>query len=122
MGIDGKPRELHIQESLKSIDFALPEAKLLKPQPDQQKEGEQVLADCDWFRIRKFTLTKSSPNRLLPKGEQPRLIHIISGELNDRVSGKTLSGGQNYLQPYATELSLIAGMDTTLLITDQFIS
>ena len=116
VGMDGSSRQLHIRESLQSINFDLPEATLLKPRP-----GEQLLADSNEFRIRKFTLTPDAPPISFPKGEQPRLLHIISGRLRDRASEQVLQSSKNYLQPYVTQLSLTAETDTTLLVTDRFL-
>ena len=53
-------------------------------------------------------------------GEQARLIHIVTGTVKDELSGQTLVGGSNYLQPYITGTQLVAEAATTLLITDQF--
>ena len=52
--------------------------------------------------------------------ECPRLIHVISGQLSESQSSKILNEGSNFLQPYATAVSLQANLSTTLLITDQF--
>lgn len=115
MGLDGVPRQLHISESLQSIKFDMPAANLIKANP-----GEQILADCDKFRIRKFNLTPGDAAIALPPNEQVRLIHIVSGKLLDQASGKLLQSSKNYLQPYVTELSLVAETDVTLLVTDNF--
>jgi mannose-6-phosphate isomerase len=115
VGLDGAPRQLHIEESLKSIDFNDFEPAALTIVP-----GEQVLADCREFRIRKFELQFGDPALELPAGNCARLIHIVSGSVTDATSGAKLTQGNNYLQPYVTGASLIAGSATTLLITDQF--
>lgn len=115
VGLDGQPRQLHIEESLKSIDFDdfEPEALTIVP-------GEQTLADCSEFRIRKFELQAGDAPLELPAGENARLIHIVTGSVKDAPSGKTLTRGSNFLQPYATGCSLVAQEPTTLLITDKF--
>ena len=115
VGLDGAPRQLHIEESLKSIDF-----DDFEPDPLTIIEGEQVLADCSEFRIRKLELQPGDAVIELPAGEQARLIHIVSGSVKDGISGQTLVGGNNYLQPYVTSARLVAETATTLLITDQF--
>ncbi len=115
VGLDGQPRQLHIEESLKSIDFEDFEPEALKIVP-----GEQTLADCSEFRIRKFELQPGDEPLELPASEQARLIHIVSGSVSDSISGATLSRGGNYLQPYVTGVSLTAEAPTTLLVTDRF--
>lgn len=46
VGLDGKPRALHIQESLQSIDFADFEPQV------QQIEADGTLVKCDYFDVR----------------------------------------------------------------------
>jgi mannose-6-phosphate isomerase len=115
VGLDGAPRQLHIQESLKSIDFDDYEPETLKIVP-----GTQTLADCKEFRIRKFELHPGDAGLELPAGEGARLIHVVTGELNDSQNGTTLTKGSNYLQPYVTGVSLSAKTAATVLVTDQF--
>ena len=115
VGLDGQPRQLHIEESLKSIDF-----EDFEPEPLKILPGEQTLADCKEFRIRKFELQPGDDALDLRAGEGARLIHIVSGQLTDTKSGKVLSKGGNYLQPHVAEASLRADAPTTLLLTDQF--
>lgn len=114
VGLDGKPRDLHIEESLKSIDF-----HDFEPDPLKVVPGEQTLADCKEFRIRKFEFTPGEGIEL-PAGEQARLLHVVTGSVKDEVSGTTLAAGSNSLQPYITEVKLVAESDLTLLITDNF--
>lgn len=115
VGLDGAPRQLHIKQSLQSIDFEDYEPGPLKIVP-----GAQTLADCKEFRIRKFELKPEDDALELPAGESARLIHIVSGALTDVTSGVGLTKGNNYLQAYMTGASLRAEESTTLLVTDKF--
>ena len=115
VGLDGAPRQLHLEESLQSIDFEDFEPKPLKIVP-----GAQTLADCKEFRIRKFELMPGDEALELPAGESARLIHILSGALTDLTSGLRLTKGNNYLQAYVTGASLRAEKPATLLLTDRF--
>ena len=115
VGLDGAPRQLHIEESLKSIDF-----DDVEPKPLKIVEGEQILADCKEFRIRKFELKPGDAPLDLPAHESARLIHVVTGEVKDAVSGAVLGKGSNCLQPYITNASLSAKGPTTVLVTDQF--
>ena len=115
VGLDGAPRQLHVEEALHSIDF-----NDIEPAPWTIIPGEQVLADCSEFRIRKLELQPGDAAIELPAGEQARLIHIVTGTVKDEISGQTLVGGNNTLQPYVTSAKLVAESATTLLITDQF--
>jgi len=114
VGLDGVPRQLHIEESLKSIDFNDFEPETLKIVP-----GAQTLADCKEFRIRKFEL-KPGETLDLPAGESARLIHPVTGDLKDSISGETLKKAGNYLQAYVTGVSLSVEAPVTVLVTDQF--
>ncbi len=115
VGLDGAPRQLHLEESLQSIDFNDYEPGPLKIVP-----GAQTLADCKEFRIRRFELKPGDEALELPAGESARLIHILSGALTDLTSGLRLTKGNNYLQAYVTGASLRAEEPATLLLTDRF--
>jgi mannose-6-phosphate isomerase len=115
MGLEGTPRKLHISESLQSIKFDMPGPELI-----QDSAGEQTLADCKEFRIRKFDLAVGDDILSFPSNEQPRLIHVISGRLRNKASEQILQSGVNYLQPYVAELSLVAETEAKILVTDQF--
>ena len=115
VGLDGAPRQLHLEESLQSIDFDDYEPETLKIVP-----GAQTLADCKEFRIRRFELMPGDEALELPAGESARLIHILSGALTDLTSGLRLTKGNNYLQAYVTGASLRAEEPATLLLTDRF--
>lgn len=115
VGLDGRPRRLHVENSLKSIHF-----NDFEPAPLPMIAGEQVLAECDAFRIRKFALQPGDTALHLPGAEQARLIHLISGSVRDDLSGQILHSGCNYLQPYVTHTRLIAKTPAVILLTDQF--
>jgi len=115
VGLDGAPRELHIEESLQSIDF-----EDFEPEPLTIRPGSQVLADCKEFRIRKFELAPEDGALELDSGEGARLIHIVTGQVRDSVSGALLEKGSNYLQPHVCAASLQPESAATVLITDKF--
>ncbi|MEK7949636.1 type I phosphomannose isomerase catalytic subunit [Luteolibacter soli] len=52
MGLDGKPRELHVAESLASIDFE-------DFEPGMDEPNGTVIAECEYFRVEKLTLATS---------------------------------------------------------------
>ncbi len=51
LGLDGKPRTLHVDESLQSINFDDPEPGVV------EQCGESVVA-CEYFAVEKWTLTE----------------------------------------------------------------
>lgn len=114
MGLDGQPRQLHIEQSLQSIDF-----KDFEPEPIRHQPGEQTLAECAEFRIRKFEF-EAGEGIDLPGGEEARLLHLVSGAICDGVSGALLETGDNVLQPFVADCQLTAEVPSILLVTDRF--
>ena len=114
MGLDGQPRQLHIEQSLQSIDF-----EDFEPAPLRHQPGEQTLAECPEFRIRKFEF-EAGDGIDLPAMEEARLLHLVSGAICDGVSGALLETGDNVLQPFVTGCQLTAEAPSILLVTDRF--
>ncbi len=71
-GLDGQPRALHVEESLRCIDFSDTAPALHGPGP--------VLADCAHFRVTRHTLEKSTTL----SWDQPgrfSILAVASGEI-----------------------------------------
>lgn len=115
LGLDGKPRQLHLEESLKCIDFTDYEPAPLTSSPDAK---EQVLADCDSFRLRKFVWEAGEEEDLAPAGAASALIHVVKGGLS-REGGELLPG-ETGLVPWASSGLVRASGRTTFLLTDCF--
>ncbi len=113
VGLDGKPRQLHIEESLKSIDFEDFEPALM-----HVEGGDAVLADSPEFRLRRLYLQKGESYRIPPE-EEPRILSVVKGSL-DYESGQSIQTSDNVLVPYAEFIELVASEPTELLITDRF--
>ncbi|MFH1497172.1 MAG: type I phosphomannose isomerase catalytic subunit [Verrucomicrobiota bacterium] len=113
VGLDGKPRQLHIDESLKSIkwdDF--------EPAPVRSAPTSGVIADCAEFRIRRVVLDRGEALNI-PANEQPRILSVVTGKL---ALGRThhLVRGDNVVLPYAGEFNFKAEDPCLLLITENF--
>ncbi len=115
VGLDGKPRTLHIEESLASIDFDDFEPKLTHPAP-----GEQLLAECRDFRIRKCECSPTGTPVRFPAQTGPYILSIIEGCLEDTTNNTLLEKGLNVLLPYAESFEYKATKDTIFLVTDRF--
>ena len=118
LGLDGKPRDLHQEESLKSIDFSDFEPSVT-PSNNQR---ESVVADCNCFRIRKFNLIASDSKMFLKEGKA-RLLHLVEGNLtitDNQQNEYSLSAGQNALLSYSGNWKLFPNEDCVFLITDNF--
>ncbi|HKB91113.1 MAG TPA: type I phosphomannose isomerase catalytic subunit [Opitutaceae bacterium] len=114
VGLDGKPRALHVEQSLKSIKW-----DVFEPSPLRASAGPAVLADCPEFRIRRLPLA-SGEATTFAGNEQPRLVSVVNGRLNDG-RGPDLVAGDNILLPYAASVTFTASENTTVLITENFV-
>lgn len=86
VGLDGKPRALHVQESLQSIDFTDFEPQV------QQIEADGTLVKCDYFDVRLC----DQVGAVGEAGECVTLA-VVSGEIS--VGDVTLKAGDFALLP-----------------------
>jgi mannose-6-phosphate isomerase len=122
VGLDGKPRQLHLEQSLRSIDW-----NDFEPVPVRGAPTSGVIADCEEFCIRRAVL--GAGERLhLRAGEQPRLVSVVSGSVRVTAEGtgtrtpfgSSLGRGDNVLAPFAGAFTLAAETTSILLITENF--
>ncbi|MFN6017017.1 MAG: mannose-6-phosphate isomerase, partial [Verrucomicrobiota bacterium] len=105
LGLDGKPRELHVAESLASIDF-----NDFEPSMDQPK-GD-TLAACEYFKTDRKSLKVGEP-LTNPNVEKFSIISIVDGALKS-ADGRHFAKGQFILMPKASS-PLIAEQNSTIL-------
>lgn len=117
VGLDGKPRDLHVTESLQSIDFNDIEPD---PQPTFTQRGQRTIADCKEFRIRQINL-KEGEELSFEANEQPRVLSLVTGCLSEASREQQLNAAENILVPYSHATRLKATTSSTVLVTDQFI-
>lgn len=86
VGLDGKPRDLHVQESLQSIDFTDFEPTV------QHMEPDGTLVKCAYFDVR----LRSHPGAIGNTGESVT-VAVVSGEIT--VGGQRLKAGDFALIP-----------------------
>lgn len=72
-GLDGKPRELHVEESLQSIDFADIEPGVATPQGD-------TLVGCEYFNVEKWELKPGEARIAGGRGEFA-IVTVIQGQI-----------------------------------------
>lgn len=87
VGLDGRPRDLHINESMASIDFDDVEPALL------QRQGDLVV-ECDYFRVEEWTLDR--PRHAAPP-ESFAIVAVLEGQV--RCGDLDFSPGQFFLVP-----------------------
>ena len=123
VGLDGLPRQLHVAQSLRSIDWTD-----FEPSPLRAAPTSGVIADCGEFRIRRLVLGAGERVHLRA-GEQPRILSVVSGAVRAASEnspgtrapqGSRLGRGENVLLPYAGAFTLAAESTTILLLTENF--
>lgn len=113
VGLDGKPRAMHIRESLASIkwdDF--------EPSPLRGAKVAATIAEAKEFRIRRQPLAAGS-SVTFQAGEQPRIFSVVSGEVV--VGGETLTRGDNVIVPYGETFTFTAKTEALALVTENFL-
>jgi len=113
VGLDGQPRQLHIEESLKSSDFEDFEPDTLKP----NNSSQQILAQSDVFDLRKVCL--QAGETLSFAAGQARILSVVTGTLGE-ADGATLRRGDNALLPAVEAFEYTAICATELLLTEHF--
>ena len=109
LGLDGKPRTLHLRESLESLGAnTAPAPRLLR--------GAEVLVQCPEFTLRRREL-HGGERLAFAGGEQARILSVVGGELE---GGGTLRLGDNILLPYAGDFNFVAKTPATVLVTENF--
>ena len=116
VGLDGKPRALHVRESLESLAAnTSPPPKLFR-----SDKSADILVRCREFIIRRERL-KAGAKVAFAANQEARILSVVEGELVDEhLSAQTIRQGTNILMPYAAELSFVAKMDSVILITENF--
>lgn len=116
VGLDGQPRDLHIKESLASIDFEDFEPN---PLPATTEFGVTTLANSPLFRLQRWRLADGQvlPN---PERRQAHIISVVEGHLLDTHSQRRFGRGDTVLVAYAGTPAWQAEGEVTVLVTDGF--
>lgn len=111
LGLDGKPRKLHIEESLECINFEDDDLSV-----KNSLYGDHLLAECDSFRLQK----KEVPEKglIFAANEQPKILSVVDGEV--LINGLAISKGMNILLPYNKSFQVHSKDQAHVLITDNF--
>jgi len=114
VGLDGKPRALHVAESMESIDFAAPPPEIVRA-----ADSPAVLARSSEFALRRVPVAAGS-EIVFHAGEQCRIFHVISGAFKFGESGLIARRGDNLLIPFETGGAFRATEDSLALVTEDF--
>ena len=88
-GLDGKPRELHIEQSMECIDFSDTEPSM--DEADVNDRGGETLACCEYFKVDKYPLSAGVEFGNFDE-ERFSIITVVSGELRDEGDRVYVSG------------------------------
>ncbi len=119
VGLDGKPRALHIPESLASIDFNDFEPELIHNQEREVGAAKaRLLVDHPLFRVEEVT-TKSGAPLALPGGKC-RIVGVVSGQVfvPDQTSPVRLTPGEFCLLPASVKCELLLHGSSTVLVVE----
>ncbi len=120
VGLDGKPRQMHVDESLRSIcweDF--------EPRPLKAASCAAVIAEASEFRIRRVPLA-AGERLAVGAREQARILSVVQGRVRLAVSdgkggpGAELTAGANVLLPFDSGMNCEADEASLLLLTENF--
>lgn len=120
LGLDGQPRELHVQQSLQSIDFSDLEPGLVGAGfKDEGPAKVRRLVEHPLFSVRVLKLPAQSQLELHPNRLQ--LVAVVEGRLQipNRDAPVQLSPGEFCLVPAAVNAVELEGLaDSTFLLVD----
>lgn len=115
MGLDGKPRTLHVRESLECLTAnTAPAPKLIR-----SEGASEILAQCREFTIRRVRLQAGAP-LAFAANQQPRILSVVEGCLETIDSRDSVRQGDNVLLCYGTAASFTAREACVALITENF--
>lgn len=115
VGLDGKPRAMHVEQSMASLEANTAGAPALV----RADEKTVVLAECREFRITRHRLT-AGESMTFNAGEQPRILSVVGGRLT--IGETVLTLGDNGLLPYEGRYAVTVTADSQILVTDGFSS
>jgi len=117
LGLDGQPRQLHIAESLASIEW-----DVVEPEPVRAANEAAVIANAAEFVIRRVPLAAGETLRFAA-GEQARLLSVVVGAVTaDTAAADRLAVGDNVLLPHAGSFTFTATEPAVVLVTEGFAS
>ena len=113
VGLDGNPRQLHTQESLKSTNF-----NDFEPETIQPVQQDQLPVESDVFNLNKRVLEVGSTLRF--EVGEPRILSVVDGCLQTPYEDVPIIKGDNVLIPASRSFESTAKLDTIVLVTDRF--
>jgi mannose-6-phosphate isomerase len=116
VGLDGKPRELHVAQSLASIDFNDFEPKLVETKFSGDKVKVRSLVTDPLFNVETWQLNSGVVSKL--KERKLQIVAVVSGQIEIKSNSETvnLSAGQFCLVPASLDhTEIVAKSDAAIL-------
>jgi len=108
VGLDGKPRELHVAQSLASIDFNDFEPALVSSEERAAPNfRSRLLVNHALFRVEQFNVEAAGAIPL-PRSRM-QIIGVVTGQVRVNDSGPVLRAGEFCLLPAALPAAQLAG-------------
>ena len=123
VGLDGKPRELHLKEAFEVSDWHDYEPTMDKPKSSMiNGTSSENLAHCQYFTVDKYNLLTSID--ITPGGKSFHIINCVSGKAkilwND--GEETVNYGDTVLIPASMEKITLIPDDNHCVIIDSYVS
>lgn len=115
-GLNGGPRTLHVEEALASTDF-----EDHNPSMNGRFFGNYAtLAECSQFAVQQLYATAAAGPIVFDPAQQPRLIHVVQGDLYEEYSRVSLREGQTAILVYGSRAMITTEKSVRFLVTDNF--
>ncbi len=101
MGLDGQPRQLHVQDAMNVADFSDPGPNTASPTATMDASGRRTLVECDAFAIQSWDITERAQATVSPERFELLLIVAGSGTLQSTGGSVALTRGTTVLLPAA---------------------
>jgi mannose-6-phosphate isomerase len=118
-GLDGRPRDLHVAESLASIDFTDFEPSLVDPQPSAWGQFRiSPLVRHSAFNV--DLVAAGGDDVIVLRPSRPRILALVSGRVNASGGGVSehLEPGQFCLLPASLNARVAAEQDASFLLVE----
>jgi mannose-6-phosphate isomerase len=99
MGLDGVPRELHVEQSMRCIDFT-------DTEPGMDDAVGDCIASCEYFKVEKRELD-SGVEMGNVDDERFSIVTVVSGELSDEAGRAYVAGDFMILPRGASALKVL---------------
>lgn len=116
VGPDGKPRQLHIDESRKAIDFTFP--NVIEPTAKIFEETHTKAVSSEYFTIDYLNLTDEGIIKKNPHGNSFVVIMATNGTIDINADGshRTLTAGHSALIPASVKEIEVSGSGKALYV------